>query len=84
MHVFSNVLLEFLSWKWIFHKLCPLGIHIALRLICISDMLFILYHVLSKIADVDVNSIKTIYRHDINEKLLKVALNTVTPLLYKE
>ena len=40
------------------------------------------YHiclVLSKIADVDVNSIKTIYSYDITELLLKVALNTVTP-----
>ena len=69
------------SMKMDFHKLFLLGMHIAFRLICISDMLFIFHIclVLSKIADVDVNSIKTIYSYDITELLLKVALNTVTP-----
>ena len=81
MHVFVMYCLDF-SMKMDFHKLFLLGMHIAFRLICISDMLFFFYHiclVLSKIPDVDVNSIKTIYSYDITELLLKVALNTVTP-----
>ena len=79
MHVFLMYCLNVFHGNGFFTSYRPLGIHIALRLICISDMLFILYHVLSNIAYVDVNSIKTIYRHDITEKFLKVALNTVTP-----
>lgn len=65
----------------------PLGMNLVLRLICLSDKLFIFYHiclVLSKIADVDVNSIKSVYRHDITEIVLEMALNTETPLLYIE
>ena len=43
-----------------FHKLCPLGMNLVLRLICISDILFIschIYLVLLKVAYFDVNSI---------------------------